>query len=229
VSKFYINATNPEDWQKGLADPAKQWKKGFSASTLAYCWQEAKNDFPRCVKKAFSNSGISTFENIELLFGLPEYKVPLPGGNRESQNDIYVVAKGNGDLITIMVEGKVSESFDKKVDEWLGKEHSLGKDERLGFLLDKLNLHGTEVKEIRYQLLHRTVSAILEAEKINAKHAIMLVHSFSQTDKWFDDYSNFVNLFGLIAKKDDIVGPISNNGTYLYFGWVRGDKRFLEC
>jgi hypothetical protein len=141
VSKFYISANNPEDWRHGLADPVKQWKKGYSARTLAYCWQEANNDFPRCVKKAFRNSGISIFENIELLFGLPEYKVALPGGIRESQNDIYAVAKGNSDLITIMVEGKVSESFDKKVDEWLGKEPNLGKQERLNFIIDKLPWH----------------------------------------------------------------------------------------
>jgi hypothetical protein len=229
VSRIYIGANNPEHWRQGLADPAKQWKKGFSARTLAYCWHEANSDFPQCVKKAFRNSGISAFENIELLFGLPEYKVPLPGGKRESQNDIYVVAKGGGDLISIMIEGKVSESFDKKVDDWLGKEPSLGKQERLGFLLDKLNLHDIEIKEVRYQLLHRTVSAILEAEKMNAKHALMLVHSFSQTHEWFDDYSYFVNLFGLSAEKDNIVGPIMINDIYLYFGWVTGDTRFLEC
>jgi hypothetical protein len=56
----------------------------------------------------------------------------------------------------------------------------------------------------------------------------MLVHTFSQTDKWFDDYFDFVKLFGLNAKKDNIVGPIILNDIYLYFGWVTGDKRFLE-
>ncbi|WP_446728200.1 DUF6946 family protein [Peribacillus sp. TH14] len=34
------------------------------------------------------------FENAELLLGLPEYKVSLPGASRASQNDIFVLQKG---------------------------------------------------------------------------------------------------------------------------------------
>jgi Domain of unknown function (DUF6946) len=37
--------------------------------------------------------------------------VPLPGGVRPSQNDLFVLARGAKGAIAIMVEGKVSESL----------------------------------------------------------------------------------------------------------------------
>ncbi len=50
---------------------------------------------------------------------------------------------------------------------------------------------------IRYQLLHRAASAIIEAKRFGAPHAIMLVHSFSQTHEWFADYAAFAKLLGV--------------------------------
>ena len=83
--------------------------------------------------------------------------------------------------------------------------------------------------DIRYQLLHRTASAIIEAKRFHAKHAIMLVHSFSQTDEWFSDYRRFLTEFNITAAVDDIVisGEVSN--ITLYFAWVRGEKQHLEA
>jgi hypothetical protein len=39
IRKVYIPTTGPDDWQRFVADPAKQWRTGFSAKTLAYCWE----------------------------------------------------------------------------------------------------------------------------------------------------------------------------------------------
>jgi hypothetical protein len=41
MNNILIPASNPEDWKKFLADPEKHWKKGYSARTLAYCWQNS--------------------------------------------------------------------------------------------------------------------------------------------------------------------------------------------
>ena len=222
MDKIYVPTKTPEDWKALLAEPNKQWKPGFSAMELAYCWEKA-NGFPECVKKTFNNSGIPIFEKAELLFAFPEYRVRLPGGERSSQNDIYVIAKGDGNLISIMVEGKVEESFDKTIFEW-SNEASLnsGKPERLHYLLDKLSLTNNQVQKIRYQLLHRAVSAIIEAERLGTKNALMLIHSFSKSDNHFTDFEQFVKLFGLTAVKNSIVGPYQTNGINVYFGWVCG-------
>jgi len=225
VSKFFIPANNPEDW-KPLVGP-ENWKTGYSAKALAYCWQEA-NDFPESVRSVFMKSGIELFQNIELLLAFPEYKVPLRGGRRASQNDIFILAKGNNQLISITVEGKVSEPFGQTVAEWKS-ENSRGKQTRLKFLLNKLQLDEEQVDHIRYQLLHRTASAIIEAEKFKAENALMLVHSFSQSDEGFEDYRQFLALFGLKnGKPDSLVFAKNIDGIDLYFSWVRGDKKYLS-
>ena len=128
MNKIYIPTTRPEDWKPLLADP-KHWAKGYSAMSLAYCWQLA-DGFPAPIQKVFSDSGIGLFSNIEMLLAIPEYQVPLPGGASPSQNDLFVLAKGDDQLISIMVEGKANEPFGDLVADWL-KDASTGKKKRL--------------------------------------------------------------------------------------------------
>ena len=49
MSKIMIPARSAEDWKAFLAEPDKQWKTGYSAKTLAHCWQDAAG-FPEEVK-----------------------------------------------------------------------------------------------------------------------------------------------------------------------------------
>ncbi|MBU0987491.1 MAG: hypothetical protein KKH68_09585 [Proteobacteria bacterium] len=226
MSKIYIPSTKPEDWQSLLADPEKHWRTGYSARALAYCWQEA-DGFPDCVKRAFRESNIDLFHEIEILLAIPEHKVTLPGGVRSSQNDLFVLAKSNDELISIAVEGKVSEPFGDTVSKWL-KNETPGKKKRLEFLCRELGIAKANVSNIRYQLLHRTASAILEAKRFNASNALMLVHSFSQTDEWFENYALFAALFGIDAKKNRIHSAGKINTIQLYLGWVKGDPKYLE-
>jgi len=227
VSRIFIPANKPEDWKSLLAKPDKHWRKGYSAKALAYCWQEA-DDFPECVRKIFEKSRMKLFQNIELLLAFPEYKVPLPGGARPSQNDIFVLARGNDQLVSIMVEGKMSEPFGETIAEWK-EDSSKGKRSRLKFLLKELALEENEqIDAIRYQLLHRTVSAIIEAKKFKAQNALMLVNSFSRSNEWFDDYSQFLALFGLNAEPDSLVFAKNIEEIDLYFSWVKGDEKYLD-
>jgi len=219
MDKFFVPANAAEDWKSLLAEPDKQWRDDYSAKLLAYCWQEA-NDFPQSVKKVFIDSGIALFQDIKLLLAFPEYKVSLPGGRRASQNDIFVLARGDNELISITVEGKKSEPFGKTVAEWKS-EYGKGKDIRLSFLCSELQLEPEQLDHIRYQLLHRTASAIIEAKKFNAQNALMLVHSFSPTNEWFDDYCRFLELFGVQGEIDSIVFAKSIDGIDLFFAWVQ--------
>ena len=129
--------------------------------------------------------------------------------------------------MAMMVEGKVSEPFDKTVSQWL-QGASPGKKERLDYLVNLLRIDKAEIGHIRYQLLHRTASALIEAARLGATNAAMLIHSFSETYEWYDDFANFVALFNLSAAKDSVVGPAKVGKIDLYFGWVRGDKKYLS-
>ena len=66
MARIYIPTTSPEDWQRFLADPDKHWRKGYSARALANSWQEA-NGFPTEVKKIFTHSDNTVFEDIEMI------------------------------------------------------------------------------------------------------------------------------------------------------------------
>ncbi|CAB1080719.1 hypothetical protein D1AOALGA4SA_8396 [Olavius algarvensis Delta 1 endosymbiont] len=218
---IYIPATKPEDWRHLLAEPDKQWRDGYSAKSLAVAWHRDAG-FPQEVGRAFDKSGYAIFKNPELLLAIPEHKVPLPGGGNPSQNDLFVLAKGNGQIISMTVEGKVSEPFGPLVSEWF-QNPSEGKRKRLAYLCKILGLNANHVSSIRYQLLHRTASAVIEADRFNATNALMLVHSFSPTNKWYDDFEKFSGLYEVQVKLNEIIFAGRVNGTELYLGWVKGD------
>jgi hypothetical protein len=227
MGKFFVPTSGPEDWRKFLAQPDRHWRTGYSAKTLAYCWEEA-DGFPDSVKQVFLQCGINypLLNKIEFLLGFPEYQVPLPGGRRASQSDIFVLARSQGRLITVAVEGKVAESFGPTVSEWQ-EEDSDGKRVRLKFLCELLGLAENTLGDIRYQLLHRTASALILAERFNASCAVMLVHSFGQLNDSFNDYQEFVSLFGAVGAPDSVAALGERAGISLYTGWVTGEERYL--
>jgi hypothetical protein len=228
--KYFRPINDAEEWRRLLAQPDKHWRTGYSAKALAYCWQEA-GKFPHEVNKVFRDSGIPVFKDAKMLIASPEYKVSLPGGKRASQSDIFILAKGDGKLISITVEGKVDEPFGEVVSEWRLKDEG-GKEDRLKFLCEQLMLSADLVGGIHYQLLHRTASAIIEAKKFNAPIALMLVHAFEKTkdryDESFQAYCRFLNLFGKQGKENAIVSLKSLGSVYLYAGWIKGKKKYLE-
>jgi hypothetical protein len=225
MTYFYAPASQANDWQQLLAKPDLHWKTGYSARSLAHNWTEARG-FPREVQSVLDQSEIASLKDLEFLLGIPEHEVPLPGGRRPSQNDIFVLAKGSDGLVSLAVEGKVSESFDSAVDKRFAKP-TPGQSIRLEFLLKTLELDRDVVGGIGYQLLHRTVSAFLEARRFGARHTIMLVHSFSKTLEHFDDYAAFAGLFGREAEPNRLVEARRFDEVTLYLGWVVGDAEYL--
>jgi len=225
MSPILLPANKPEDWQPHLGDPQKHWKSGHSAKALAYCWQEAQG-FPKEVESVLRAAG-KPFSGLEPLLILPEHKVSLPGRPTASQSDIWILAKSENLLFSIAVEGKVSESFGKPVDHWI-LEDSKGKQERLEFLLKKLGIHSDFDKTIRYQLLHRTASAVIEAERFLASHAMLIIHSFSSKNKWFEDFAKFVSLFGSIPEVNSVISAIAPNRMPLHFAWIHGNEEYLK-
>ena len=79
---------------------------------------EYPNEFPRKIMSVFENSGLEMFRTIEMLLAIPEFATPLTYGRRASRSDIFVLAKSSGNLVSITVEDKVSEPFDKIVFGW---------------------------------------------------------------------------------------------------------------
>ena len=136
MSKILIPTQSAEDWKQFLAKPEKHWKSGYSARTIAYCWQEA-DGLPDEVRSVLTQE--PAFEGLETLIAIPEHKVMLQGGSRPSQTDAWVIARTKTSLVSIAVEGKVSGSFGPTMAEW-GINPSDGKLKRLHFLRSVLGL-----------------------------------------------------------------------------------------
>lgn len=222
MKRIFVPTTGPDDWKRLLAEPDKQWKAGFSAKSLAWRWEEA-DAFPSEVEALFSGSEITRFRKIELIMAFPEHRVPLPGGARPSQSDLFVLAKdARGELVALTVEGKASEPFGPSLQEWT-RNSSTGREERLGFILKTLGLSDAPPM-VRYQLVHRMASAVIEADRFRARSAIMIIHSFSQENRWFEDFKAFVALFEKSAEIGHLCMLREVRGVNLLAGWAEGWK-----
>lgn len=189
-------------WKKLLAEPEKQWKPGYSAKSIALSWENAI-DIPGEIKSLFSNSQLLGFTNIKLSLAIPEYKVSLPGGNRPSQNDVFALLSSDEGLSAMTVEGKAREDFDVTIEEWKQRTSDKGVRERLTFLTNTIGLTSGVPNTIRYQLLHRMASAVLEANRFHSKDAIMVIQSFIEDDRYnhYSDFQEFVKCFGKVPEK----------------------------
>lgn len=216
--KIFIPSVGPEDWQRFLADPEKQWKRGYSAMAAALSW-EAANGVPPEISKVLGGS-------VELLLALPEHKVALPGGNRESQCDVFALVRVADETMAIAVEAKVNEPFGPTVGQWMVNA-SRGKIERMGFICDLLGLSAPPPGNLRYQLFHRTAAAVLEANRFKTAKAAMIIQSFSQEHRWIEDFQAFVELFGLKVEPGQARTSILPSGIPLTLGWAVGSATFL--
>lgn len=211
MDKIYISSRGADDWRQFLADPVKHWKSRYSAKEAALSWEGASPNLP---PEFIAILG----QEAELLLAIPEHKVALPGGRRESQCDVFALVGVNDKLISLAVEAKVNEPFGPTINEWL-ESASTGKTARLKFICDLL---GCELPagHLRYQLLHRTAAAILEARRFRTQHAAMIIQSFSPSHKWFEDFEAFCGFLGSEVVLNEPVEFTLPNAVTLTLGWA---------
>ena len=90
----------------------------------------------------------------------------------------------------------------------------------------RLQLKQDNLEDIRYQLLHRTASTVIEAKRFNASTALMRVHSFRKTHKWFEEYAKFVEKIGGISTKINTLQFVKKVDTIdLYLVWITEEQK----
>jgi hypothetical protein len=217
MNPVYVPAKDLANWRALLAQPGKHWKENHSAMAIAKAWHYA-NGFPASVAAVFEAAG-EPFASLVPLLILPEHKVNLPGGKRASQNDVWILASHKNGLASITVEGKVAESFGDTLDVWQ-RRASDGKKKRLESLAHTIGLPRDLPGTVRYQLLHRSASALIEAKRFKANIALMIVHSFSSENAGFADFQAFIKLFRVDCERDCIVRLSQPADIPLYAVWV---------
>jgi hypothetical protein len=81
---------------------------------------------------------------------------------------------------------------------------------------------------LRYQLMHRAASAVIEADRFKTDEAAMIVHSFSKTGEWFADFAAFAQLFGLTPARDQLLTFSLPSGKRMHLAWATGHQSYLE-
>ena len=214
---FYAKEiAKPEDVIPYLAKQEHHWKKGYSAYELAHSWVNA-DGIPTTVRLVLDTC--PDCAGAALVEGFFERDVDLRTPGRPSQTDLLVFAKLAHGNAVIAVEGKVDEPFGDLVSKW---NNTPGKETRLEALCASLGLSIPNVAATRYQLLHRTASALYEAQRYQVKRAMMLVHSFSEANRSFQDFQAFAEIMGMpVGDVNQVSGERECEGIRLRLAWVK--------
>lgn len=159
---------------------------------------------------------------------IPEWEVELPGGDRPSQTDILAICRNGSGLVVLGVEAKANEPFGPTLGE-KRSEASGGQLERIAYLEDLLGKIEPFAENIRYQLLHRTASALLTAREFHAAVAAMIVQSFSLEGRWREDFDNFVEAVGAVKLVEELYEINQESGPRMLLGWCKGGAEYLEA
>jgi hypothetical protein len=216
IRRLHVPLLKPEDVIPHLARQELHWRAGYSAQELAVAWANSPNDFPEVIRKVLATA--PEYARAEMIDGFFEREVELGSPGRNSQTDLMIVAGLRDELAIIAVEGKVDESFADLVSDW---NTTPGKQRRLEVLCDSLGIPLAQVGSVRYQLLHRAASAIYEAKRYRARHALMLVHSFSPAHLWFEDFAAFSRVMGQAVQRPGLCSPAKIcEGVSFRLGWA---------
>lgn len=226
MKRIFVPTTSGSDWQRLLAKPDLHWKRGYSAMSAAASWEAGAPNLPTEIVEVLAASKKGSLTGLELLLSIPEWEVDLPGGDRASQTDILALARNKHGLVVLGVEAKVDEAFGPTLGE-KRKNASPGQNERVAYLERELGALSPLDDNIRYQLMHRTVSALLTARAFHAATAIMLVQCFSPTSKWREDFEAFAAAIGASAVTADLYEVERGDDPRLLIGWCAGDQAFL--
>jgi hypothetical protein len=232
LPRLHVPVIEPEDVIRHLGHQEKHWKAGRSAYALTQLWFRAQQ-LPDSISSLFASH--PDFGRAELIDAFFERQVDLGTPGRPSQTDLLAVISLDDRIAIMAVEAKAGEPFGDYVQHWL--DGSQAKFARLSALCATLNISVEVARTLRYQLLHRAASAILEAERYRSRIAILLVQSFVPNEASFADFTIFLRALGVACEISPgvLIGPVSiGSSIALYAAWsdesgtIAGTEPYLE-
>jgi hypothetical protein len=226
MKRIFVPTRDGSDWQPLLAKPKLHWKKGASAMTAAAAWEDAKSELPPEITLLLSGAGRPELGDLTLLAAFPEWQVALPGGQTTSNTDVMAFCRNDSGLCVVAVEAKVLEDFGPTVGEKRA-DATEGQRVRLGYLHQLLGVDLFD-DPIRYQLLHRTASAILTARDFHATTAVMLVHAFETPADRRQDFNAFCEAVRAVPVSPGVFQVPGNNRPAVYLAWCDGNAEYRK-
>jgi hypothetical protein len=227
MKRIFVPTRDGSDWQPLLAKPKFHWKKGASAMTAAAAWEDAGSELPPEIRSLLSDARQPELGDLTLLAAFPEWQVALPGGQTTSNTDVMAFCRNDSGLCVVAVEAKVLEDFGPTVGEKRAGA-SEGQTVRLDYLHQILGVEHFD-DSIRYQLLHRTASAILTARDFHAATAVMMVHAFETPFDRRQDFNAFCEAVRAVPVSPGVFRVQGNNRPAVYLAWCDGDKKYRSA
>jgi len=224
MTRIFVPSSGPSDWRRLLADPVRHWVPTKSAFECAVSWEGARQNprgLPELVASALDSHPSTA--NAALVLAIPELQVDLPGGGHPSQNDVWALLRTSAETVSLSVEAKSGEPLDRLVGEWVADATpTSGKPKRLEFLRECLGLGDVALSGLRYQLLHRAASALVQADRFGAGIAVLLIHSFGghADDRSREDYQRFAEAMACPPAFNALVGVGRPTKLPLLIGWL---------
>jgi len=201
MNRLHTATRGVGSWQERLADPERQWKRGYSAFETAVSWERAArraSGLPEPIERLIHEA----YGEPALLLAVAEHKVRLPGGRADSQNDVWALVKTSQGTVSMSVEGKVAESFGPKtLEKWLGDGKSELSEANRAERWDYIRAHLPAAADgayltVAYQLLHRCAAAVIEAERFGLSKAAFVVQRFASQADHYTDFELFCRVLG---------------------------------
>lgn len=197
-----------------------QWIGKALAKENAYVWRP-RASLPPNVKTMFSTN--FQLRDISPIVALANHQSFIPGETTPYANDFLLLARTKKELCAIVVDEHNSNTIGPTVEEWKNDEGTPTTD-TLNRISEILNLEQHPPDQIRLHLLRRAAGIISCANQFHANTAIMLTHSFSSDNKRFEDYENFLRLYGVTAQQGLLQEVFRIPKTKFYCGWIEDNN-----
>ena len=216
IQKDGQNITSVEEWFR-YAPPKKglrQWVDGRSAKELAKSFLETGVPVvPPELRDLLRSSRELGMVDIDIAY--PEHKIALdtfPGETRNAD----LAALGHGDIgsVAATIEAKAYEEFAKTIGETLATLRSRSNvPRRIAALANAVLGHaGSEIDDLRYQLLHGIAASLIFAREHSATAAVFIVLEFHGPSCVKENLERNSRDFSLFLKALSPNGPSSQIG-----------------
>ena len=184
-----------------------------AALTAAHRWVTARGVPPEFSKILEAGAKVQT--------AIPGLKVDIPGGTEPSRCDVFSKVETKHGVGAIGITAKADDGFGQTIAEWQ-KDRVRRGSARLGALCHTLGTQYPPPLDLRYQPFHRLAAAIYEADARGTDFAAMIVQSFSNSQKGFDDFKDFCKLLDarLVLVPGAPCWTTLTSGRRILLGWV---------
>lgn len=227
MSRLHISTRGIGSWRERLASPDRHWRRERSAFETAVSWEWAAlrrrpSQLPEPIERLFLAGG---FGDPTLLIAVAEHQVELAGRGNDSHCDVWGLVGTTVGTVSLSVEAKAQERFgNETLQEFLTGGTSPGspanRQARWTDIEGHLPTPATgDYLNIRYQLLHRCATAVIEARRLRLRHAAFVVQAFGSPPERADEFTAFCAVMGITPRPQTLT-PVNVNDVRLDVGWA---------